>query len=574
MIRLPNRRHVLSGLGASVLGGCAVISPAERPSGNPVFRHGVASGDPGADGIVLWTRISPEAARPMRVPWWLSMDPGFARIAADGLAETGPERDWTAKVEVAGLEPGTRYYYRFAAGGQLSPVGRTRTLPDGDPDSLRLAVVSCADHAQGYFNVYDAIARTEDFDAVLHLGDYIYARGPGEGVSEAAELADRRHDPPREAVSLSDYRARHAQYKADAALQAMHAAHPVIAIWDDHEIADAAWAGGAGRHDTALSGPFAERRQAAMRAYHEWMPVREPPRGADRAVRSPAFRFGRLASLSLMETRLNARSKPYPRAELPALVRSRAEADRFLADRVGAADREKIGRAQLRRLRAAFARNRREGIGWTLLGNPTLMAPVRTPDVWPFLSDDEARAIRDAWSDGAGLLVASRFGLPLSLDAWDGYPAERARLLAAIREEDAGPAVVLTGDTHAWWVNEIAEADGRQAGVELAVASVTAQSPFSDRLLAGRGRDLELLLNRENPHVRFVSGQTHGYIDLALGRTEAVAEFRAVSTVRSRRYRTFTEARFRIRREGRGLRVTPESGLSLPQAALFRRDRS
>jgi hypothetical protein len=131
-----------------------------------------------------------------------------------------------------------------------------------------------------------------------------------------------------------------------------------------------------------------------------------------------------------------------------------------------------------------------------------------------------------------------------------------------------------TGDTHAWWVNDIAEADGRQAEVELAMASVTAQSPFSDRLLAGRGRDLELLLNRENPHVRFVSGKTHGHIDLALGRTEAVAEFRAVSTVRSRRYRTFAEARFRIPRDGRRLRVTPERGLSLPQPALFRQDRS
>ena len=564
----------MSGLGASVLGGCAVISPAERPSGNPVFRHGVASGDPAADGIVLWTRISPEAARPMRVAWWLSTDPGFARVAADGVAETGPDRDWTVKVEVAGLEPGTRYFYRFASDGQLSPMGRTRTLPDGDPDGLRLAVVSCADHARGYFNVYDAIARTEGFDAVLHLGDYIYARGPGEGVSEAADLPDRRHDPPREAVSLADYRTRHAQYKADAALQAMHAAHPVIAIWDDHEIADAAWARGAGQHDSGRSGPYAERRRAAMRAYHEWMPVREPPGDADGAARSPTFRFGRLASLSLMETRLNARARPFLRAELPALLRSRAEADRFLAGRVGAAEREKIGAAQLRRLSDAFARNRREGTGWTLLGNPTLMAPVRTPDIWPFLSADDARAIRDGWSDGAGFLVASRFGLPLSLDAWDGYPAERARLLAAIREAEAGPVLVLTGDTHSWWVNEIPETEGRQAGVELAVASVTAQSPFSDRLLAGRGRDLERLLNRENPHVRFVSGQSHGYIDLALGRTEAVADFRAVSTVRSRRYRTFSEARFRIRRDGRGLSLTPESGLSLPQAALFRQDRS
>jgi phosphodiesterase/alkaline phosphatase D-like protein len=254
-------------------------------------------------------------------------------------------------------------------------------------------------------------------------------------------------------------------------------------------------------------------------------------------------------------------------------VRSRADADRFLADLARAADREKIGEAPLRRLTAAFVRNGREGTGWTLLGNPTLMAPVRTPDVWPYLSDDDARAIRDGWSEGAGFLVASRFGLPLSLDAWDGYPAERARLLAAIRAAEAGPVLVLTGDTHAWWVNEIPDASGRQAGVELAVASVTAQSPFSDRLFAGRGRDLELLLNQENPHVHYVSGQAHGYIDLHLWTTEAVADFRAVSTVRSRRYRTFTEARFRIRRDGRSLRVTPEGGLSLAQAALFRGDR-
>jgi phosphodiesterase/alkaline phosphatase D-like protein len=569
MIRPPNRRHVLSGLGAWLLGGCGAVPPAGPASGSAVFRHGVASGDPGEDSIVLWTRISPDAARPTRVAWRLSTEPDFTRIAADGIVETGPDRDWTVKVDVSGLQPGTAYFYRFAAGGQLSAVGRTRTLPEGDLDRLRLAVVSCADHARGYFNVYDAIARTEGFDAVLHLGDYIYARGPGDGVSDAGDIAGRRHEPPWEALSLADYRARHAQYKTDTALQAMHAAHPVIAIWDDHEIADAAWARGAGQHDAGRSGPYAERRRAAMRAYHEWMPVREPPGDADRAARSPTFRFGGLASLSLMETRLNARARPFLRAELPALLGSRAEADRFLADLVGAADREKIGGAQLRRLRDAFVRNRREGTGWTLLGNPTLMTPVRTPEVWPFLSQDDARAIREGWRDGAGFLVASRFGLPLSLDAWDGYPAERARLLAAIREEDVGPVLVLTGDSHAWWVNEIPEADGCQAGVELAVASVTAQSPFSDRLLGGRGRDLELLLNRENPHVRFVSGQTHGYIDLELGTTEAVADFKAVSTVRSRRYRTFTEARFRIRRDGRSLRVTPEGGLSLAQSALF-----
>lgn len=239
MTEPTSRRTFVADLGAAVIGGCAVAPDGPRASSSADFAHGVASGDPAADGFVVWTRVRP--AGPATVTWSVAADRGFRRIAARGTASADPDGDWTVKFEVAALDPGTTYFYRFVHDGTVSPVGRSRTLRAGDVHRLRLAVVSCADHAMGYFNVYDAIARTEGFDAVLHLGDYLYERGPGSLPGGPGEIAERRHLPPHEAVSLADYRTRNAQYKSDPALQALHAAHPAIAVWDDHEISNNVW---------------------------------------------------------------------------------------------------------------------------------------------------------------------------------------------------------------------------------------------------------------------------------------------------------------------------------------------
>ena len=281
MKRLPlTRRQMLSGLSASLLlpVGLRVPSVSGSP-GNP-FQHGVASGDPEQSSTVLWTRLT-TTAKSVECGWEVAQTPQFDNILQRGSLATGPQRDHTIKVVVAGLTPGATYYYRFRAGQHTSPTGRTRTLADGTLESLGLAVASCSNFPFGYFNAYEAIARDESVEFVLHLGDYLYEYGPdGYGGGIGAQLG-RQHNPPREMVSLADYRQRHAQYKADPQSRAMHAAHPLIPLWDDHESTNNPWLGGAENHQPAAEGSWQTRRSVSLQAWYEWMPVREPASDED-----------------------------------------------------------------------------------------------------------------------------------------------------------------------------------------------------------------------------------------------------------------------------------------------------
>jgi phosphodiesterase/alkaline phosphatase D-like protein len=556
------RRFVLAAPALSA-GACASLGrsalyEAARPMGNSVFAHGVASGDPAVDSVILWTRASPRGDEGLDVVWEVATDEGFVSIVQAGAARATAARDWTVKAEAAGLLPGQDYFYRFRAAGAVSPIGRTRTLPMGAVESLRFAVVSCANHALGYFNVYDHIARGA-FDAVLHLGDYIYEYGPG-GYDGAAELPDRAHEPAHETVTLADYRARHAQYKRDASLQAMHAAHPVIAIWDDHEAANDSWAEGGENHQPE-EGAWGARRAAALQAYEEWMPVR-PFAGAARFAHAA---YGDLATLVVLETRLHARDRAISFNDLAALA-TQADAVAFLRDVVGADQRGMLGAEQLTHVRGVLEGTRRP---WMLIANQTLMAQVKTPDVAPYLTPETEAALRERWSEAEGFLRASRFGLPLSLDSWDGYPAERERLYAAARAAGVGDLLVLTGDTHTWWANDLTCADGAPIGVELGAASVTSPSPLSEEMAGSRATSLGLLVNRENPAVRYVSGRSHGYLDLTLGREAGRATFVAVDTIMQRRYRVFREASFRLVKQDGRLRMKGPRGLSLFERFLF-----
>lgn len=548
----------------ALLGACASLTrsgpyEAARPRGDATFAHGVASGDPAADSVILWTRVSGAHEGDVEVSWEIAADESFAVVVAGGAAIAAAARDWTVKVEARGLAPGVHYAYRFRAAGAVSPIGRTRTLPVGPIDSVRFAIVSCANHALGYFNVYDHIARGA-FDAVLHLGDYIYEYGPRGYAGAEEELSDRLHEPAHETLTLADYRARHAQYRRDASLQAMHAACPVIAIWDDHEVADDSWVDGAGNHQPEEGG-WAGRRAAALRAYEEWMPVRP----FDGAARRPALTYGDLATLCVLETRLHARARAIGFADL-AHIEDDAAAAAYMREIVAAPDRAMLGPDQLEAIRAHLSQARRP---WTILGNQTLMARVKTPDIAPYLTPETEAELRGRWSDADGFLRASKFALPLSLDSWDGYPAERERLFAAVRAAGVEDVLVLTGDTHTWWANELACDAGAPIGVELGCASVTAPSGLSERMVGARARALALLVNRENPAVRYVSGRSHGYVDLTLRRDEGRAAFVAVDTVLERRYRTYTEAGFRLaKRDGR-LRLAGPRGLSLYERFLF-----
>jgi len=298
-----NRRDFFKQSGSTALAFGSVLSlagPAQAAAG--VFQHGVASGDPLSDRVILWTRVTPPVAKAsVTVDYVIAIDPAMSNVLYRGRTKTSVTRDYTVKVDADRLQPGTTYYYRFTAEGADSPVGRTKTLPAGTASHLRMAVVSCSNFAYGYFNAYARIAERADLDLVLHLGDYIYEYGNGIYGSV------RPCVPPTEIVTLSDYRARHAQYKADLDSQAMHRQHPLVAIWDDHETANNAFKDGAENHD-AGEGTWPARVAAAMQAYYEWMPVR-PVTVADLRRNDRSFSYGNLADIFMLEQRLTARSE-------------------------------------------------------------------------------------------------------------------------------------------------------------------------------------------------------------------------------------------------------------------------
>ena len=327
-----------AGLAAVTATGPASASP--KAAASSVFRHGVASGDPLPGAVLLWSRVTPDpAATPgsgagpeVDVGWEVATDPGFRRVVRRGTSSTGPARDHTVKVDAVGLSPATTYWYRFRCRGATSPVGRTRTAPAADAPvaRLRMAVVSCANLQAGWFTAYRQLAARDDLDLVVHLGDYLYEYAPGE--YQARDVVVRPHDPPREMVGLADYRRRHAQYKTDPDLQALHAAAPWVVTWDDHESANDAWSGGAENHTEGAEGAWPARLAAAQQAYAEWMPVRYEPGG--HLYRR--LRFGRLATLSMLDLRTYRDQQPPspldPALSAPDRTIAGPEQLRFLLD--------------------------------------------------------------------------------------------------------------------------------------------------------------------------------------------------------------------------------------------------
>ncbi len=431
-----------------------------------VFVHGVASGDPLTTAVMLWTRVTPpEPSASVEVTWELASDPAATRVVKTGAATATAERDFCVKVDVTGLAPGSVYYYRFRALGAKSQVARTRTAPDGDVSRLRFGVVSCASLAHGYFHGYRELAQQLDLWAILHLGDYIYEYASGKYGSA------RDYEPPHEAVTLADYRLRYAQYRRDPDLQALHTLHPMIAIWDDHETADNTWSGGAKNHTEATEGPYAERARAAQRAYSEWLPIRDQADG--RIYR--AFRYGSLVDLLMLDTRVWGRDKQA--GEKDPVVQSDAR------QLLGAAQEAWLG-AQLEASTAT----------WRLIGQQVVLAYL------PSLYND---------------------------DAWDGYPAARRRFMDLVDKARGGNVIVLTGDIHSSWANEVPHtldeydpATGAGAKlVEFVVPAIT--SPSVGEALAETVQNLFL----ESKDVRWVDMFPRGYVLLDVTRERVQADW-------------------------------------------------
>lgn len=576
---LITRRRALQ---AALLAGAASCSKpvkktpftASSSAAGGLFAHGVASGDPSADGVVIWTRLSlpasEDAAAEISAPWEIAADRAFATIIASGEATTSAARDYTVKAYVSGLNPGTTYYYRFKSGdGAVSPVGRTRTLPAGPLEAAKFAVLTCSNYPFGYFNVYDLVSRRDDIDAVIHLGDYIYEYGPdGYGGEEGAKLG-RPHDPPHELLTLADYRRRHAQYKADPLTQAMHGAHPMIAIWDDHEVADDSWVGGAENHQPQTEGDWGARERAAIQAYFEWMPIREPEPGRRREAIFRSFSYGDLVTIVALESRLMARSQQIDYNEIAPKLKSKEDAQNFVKNVLGDPSRRLLGAAQEAFVGAALKKSVEAGQPWRVIANQVIMADVVAPDLNPHVTEKDIEELQAQWSQARSFIKTSALGLPMNFDAWNGYPASRERFYKTIREAGAEGVVVVTGDSHTWWANDLFDADGAHVGIELGAHSVTSPSPFRREFLGGKGAEYALLTNKENKCVRYLSGENHGYISLEIGRDHAVARFVAVDNIESPNYNAFDQATFKITKAKDGARFAGMKGGSFKEEILF-----
>jgi len=488
------------------------------------FQHGVASGDPLADRVMLWTRVTASSPGVLSVDWEVSSDAAFGVVLLRGSASTGPDRDYTVKVDAVGLQAGSIYYYRFYRGQEPSPTGRTRTLPAGNVAQVRLGVMSCSNFPAGYFNVCAEAAKRTDLDAVLHLGDYIYEYGPLGYASLLAIAVDRESVPTHETLTLADYRQRHAQYKTDADLRTLHATLPMIAVWDDHDLANNAWSGGAGNHDEATEGSYAARRAAAVQAYHEWLPTRQPdPSNPLKIYRS--FDFGNLASLHMLDTRLIARDKQVGLID-------------YLNGAADAPTRQLIGTEQFDWLAARMSASTAT---WQVLGQQVLMARMEIPlTVANDFSVEKLTDFLAAQATPAALRSSEQSALveqrrvPYNLDAWDGYPAARENVLALARSQGKN-LISLAGDTHNAWASNLTDAAGRRVGVEFACASVS--SPGFERLLPLISNDLLadgfLKMVRD---LRFAETSHRGYVVLTLTPSEARADWVEVNTVFSRSY--------------------------------------
>lgn len=543
----------------SVLGfGTAVLSSGltacfDVLSHNVKFLHGVASGDPLSDRVILWTRASPlkeQGSSAIRIAWEVARDPEFRELVNSGSTETSAARDYTIKIDAAGLAPGSRYFYRFRSADHISPVGTTRTLPDHDATAVTLAVVSCSNYPAGRFHVYREIALRQDLDAVLHLGDYIYEYPRGGYASDKAAQLGREVLPEGEILTLMDYRARYAQYRRDADLQAAHQQHPFIAVWDDHEIANNTWREGAENHQSN-EGEFETRKLQALQAYAEWMPVR-PLNEENRELIYRSFQFGRLVSLHMLDTRVIARDE---QLQIKNYFNAQGfDANRFFAD-VKEGGRTLLGSDQREWLLDKLEHT--EGV-WQVLGQQVLMGRMDLPGAVATqrisfagfarlvqLAAREAQGSTlspddQAFLDSQRPLLSLPY-LPYNLDAWDGYDAERNIILNKAREAGKN-LVVLAGDTHNAWANYLTNESKDVCGLEFATASVSSPGleeylKLPPEAIVPTEKQLTTLIDG----LEFTNIQNRGFLTLRFTATEARADFTFLESVLTESYRLLPE---------------------------------
>ncbi|MEH6566233.1 MAG: alkaline phosphatase D family protein [Halopseudomonas sp.] len=512
------------------------------------FAHGVASGDPLADRIMIWTRVTPMdgSSADIEVSWEVASDAAFTDLLHDGTASTGEARDYTLKVDVQNLTPGQTYYYRFKALDKTSVAGTMKTLPSAGIEQVRFAVLSCSNFPAGYFHAYAQAAQEAQLDAVLHLGDYIYEYETGGYATEDAAALGRSlpSDNAGELFTLTDYRKRYALYRTDADLQTLHAAAPFIAVWDDHEVANDTWKDGAENHNEG-EGDFNERKLAALQAYFEWLPVR-PASEDDGLTIYRSFDFGDLVSLHMLDTRIIGRDEQLNYVNYYGPTGFDAAA--FTAD-VSSSTRTLLGQEQMNWLQSQIAVSTAT---WQVLGQQVLMGRMLLPaEMLTALSDPANSNLTTTLPELVTLKLRVQAGdptltpaeiarvqtvIPYNLDAWDGYAYEREVILGLARSLDKN-LVVLAGDTHNAWANNLSTLAGDAVGVEFATAGVT--SPGLESYL---GLPAEAIPGAEQAitalvdDLQYLNASQRGYLLVTFTADEARADWRFVSTVKAREY--------------------------------------
>lgn len=483
------------------------------------FTHGVASGEPSARSVLLWTRYV--GAGETRLHCEVAEDTGFSRIVGGGDIVASAENDHCAKLVVDGLSPDRWYYYRFVSpDGAMSDIGRTRTLPEGDVSRFGIGLFSCSNMPFGWFNAYAHAAARDDLDLMVHVGDYLYEYG--EGKYPAQPMAGRAVQPRNEMVTLADYRLRYASYRADADLRRLHQLFPMIAQWDDHEITNDTWMDGAENHQPDTEGDWAIRKAAAERVYREWLPVSNK--------RYDSYQIGSLATLFRPETRITGRMK---QLELSEAVAGRTNLEQALIEfRDGAwsaKERTLMGMEQEAWLEQGLRRSVQSGTRWQILAQQVVMGtecfPAAAADWVP---KDAPDLIRNFMTVG---LAAAKIGLPFNLDAWDGYPAARDRLLSAAQESGSN-LIVLSGDSHNAWGNNLVRG-GQPAGVEYAGHSVTSPG-FEFFLPHVAPADVSRSLREANPNLILSDTQRRGYVSLQFTPDEVRGEWHFLDTIARR----------------------------------------
>lgn len=553
------------------LAGCSSSSSSAGPA--PKFAFGVASGDPLADRVILWTHAkATDSNATIPLTWQVATDAAFINIVASGRVDATESNGFTAKVDATGLNAGTDYFYRFIGDqNTFSPAGITRTLPAASATSVKFAVFSCSLYSEGFFNAYDAAAKS-DAQFALHLGDYIYEYGAGVnqyGNTNAAALG-RVAVPATDIVSLADYRARYAQYRSDPNLQAVHAKMPFITVWDDHEFANNAYVGGAENHKAATQGDWNQRKAIASKAYHEWLPIRTPdPANLLKIYRS--FDFGNLFSLHMLDTRIEGRDQQYD---------SFGDADGGIGRYITAitpnasgvttdSARKMISSTQQAWLASQMNASRAT---WQILGNQDIMAKMWIPfsvaqyfggatanptlgaaAIQTYLAAKAKRAAAGAATlnaNEAALLNPSQNPrLPFNLDSWDGYPSQREAILQTVKAQGK-KLVVLSGDSHNGWFTSLTTLSGERVGFEYAGASVTSTG-FESAGLGGLASSLDgsaLVPQLGNAAIgaglgliddlNYSDTIRRGYLIMTVTPTAVKGEYVYVSTVKATAYTT------------------------------------